>query len=312
VTTPPIDPEEAAALAVLDRLGRAGGPDETAVPETEDAEVEGVLRRLHEETVALLAFGVEPAAPTAALRARLLAAAIGDETQDVSALVGRSAGGTAKEAGAGGGEEGASATVVPFDPLRSVAAAAPERPRRGAPRWAVALAAGFALAALGLGLWSSYLVSELRADRARLAWAESEWKSSTERLEGELSELRTRFDRVTAASVAVYSLHCPTGHGPAAGARAYLYAPPGKDDWEFAVHGLQPEPPGREYQVWFLVGDEPRSAGCFKVRDGEAVFRLPERMPEGVTGVAVSIEPAGGSRRPTGDPILVADRPVRL
>lgn len=305
--TSPIDPEEAAALAILDRLGRAGGPDETAVPETEDVAVEGVLRRLHEESLALLAFGLEPQAPPAGQRERLLAAAVGDETQDVTALVA----GPSEPAKAPAGEPAAAPSVVPFDPLRAVAAAIPEPARRASRPWALALAAAFALVAVGLGLWGSYLLSELRADRVRLAWAEGEWRSSAVRLEGELAELRQRFGRVTAASV-VYPLHCPTGRGPAAGARAYLWAPPGREGWEFAVHGLDPEPPGREYQVWFLVGDEPRSGGCFRVRDGEAVFRLPERMPEGVTGVAVSIEPAGGSRRPTGDPILVADRAVRL
>ena len=63
-----LDPEDDAALAVLDKLGRVHGPEETSVPEPED-EVEEVLRRLYHETIGILAYALEPAAVDRAIRA---------------------------------------------------------------------------------------------------------------------------------------------------------------------------------------------------------------------------------------------------
>lgn len=292
------DPEAIAALAVLDGLGRVGGPDETSVPEAED-DVERLLRRLYLETTGLLPYALEPEPVEASLRGRILTSIVGDLTQEVPVLP------VDEPAVLLPVETGLPARVE-APPFRVARAASPSRwPRR------LALAAGIALVA-GLGLWIAFLRSEVRAGEARLAWAEREWKASAEASRGALAELTERFARVTAPAVTIFPLHCPTGRGPAANARVYVYVPPDRREWELAAHGLTPEPPGRDYQVWFLVGDRPMNGGCFNVRDGRVVLSMPERAPAGATGVAVTIEPKGGSPRPTGEMVLVAHEPIRL
>jgi hypothetical protein len=55
-----------------------------------------------------------------------------------------------------------------------------------------------------------------------------------------------------------------------------------------------------------------RSGGCFSMRDGEVAFLNPASFPAGTTGIAISLEPKGGSVRPTSPPILISGEPVRL
>jgi len=65
-----------------------------------------------------------------------------------------------------------------------------------------------------------------------------------------------------------------------------------------------PRAPGDDvYQLWFLGGDLPVSAGTFEASEGRVELRTGLSL-EGVTGAAVTIEPAGGSEQPTTDPVL--------
>jgi hypothetical protein len=152
------DPEELAALAVLDGFGRLDSPDETSVPEPGD-EVEEVLRRLYTETTALLPYALAPVPPPAALRGRLLTAILGDATQAVEDLVPPL---PTPARGAGG------------SPLRFAAERRAHAARR--PRWPALLAAAAAVIGVaGLGLWArrrsvrdfSRGPGAARADRAR-------------------------------------------------------------------------------------------------------------------------------------------------
>jgi hypothetical protein len=301
--SPVTDPEDDAALAVLDKLGRVHGPDETSVPEPED-EVEEVLRRLYHETIGILAYALEPAAVEPGARARLLAAVTGDETQEL-----------VEEAPASPApspprplERAWEPLALPQPDLPGRTAGAVERRGRGG--WMLAAAAVLAFA--GLGLFAAYLQSELNSTRVRLARTERERLAETTEARAALDQLRGRFERMTAPATTIYPLRCPTGHGPAAGARVYVYVSPDGRRWELAAHGLDPEPAGSDYQVWFLVGEQPLSAGCFNVRDGKPVITMALAPPAGATGAAVSIEPRGGSPRPTGPVVLLADHAVRL
>ncbi len=299
-----LDPEEQAALAVLDALGRTSGPDETSVPEPED-EVEEVLRRLFGEAIALVAYGL-PAPPVdPRVRAHLLTGIVGDVTQEIEAGIE-----SAEPRAAPRPAEILEPPSPDAAPPAARYARAPARRRVRSGRFALAAAAVLAVA--GLALWSAYLQSELRSSQARLARATKEWKGEAEEARAALSDLERRYELVTAPALTVFPLRCPTGHGPAAAARAYLYVTADQRKWDFAIHGLAPEPAGRDYQMWFLVGDQPKSAGCFRIEDGRPVFSMLGEMPTGITGVAVSVEPKGGSSRPTGPMILVAQTPVRL
>jgi anti-sigma-K factor RskA len=74
-----------------------------------------------------------------------------------------------------------------------------------------------------------------------------------------------------------------------------------------AMSSLAEPPPGHVYQAWTL----PRGATAMApsstfspVRGGATVIRLPEAA-DGVAAVAVSVEPAGGSKQPTTKPIAL-------
>lgn len=63
-------------------------------------------------------------------------------------------------------------------------------------------------------------------------------------------------------------------------------------------------PPGKTYEAWVIEGDTPRPAGLF--RGGCTDVSLTEPVVSGNT-VAVTLEPAGGVNRPTGQILLHAD-----
>ena len=62
-----------------------------------------------------------------------------------------------------------------------------------------------------------------------------------------------------------------------------------------AVHRLPPPPAGKRYEVWVIAGGRAVPAGWL----GGSLTALTRPVPAGAA-VAVSIEPRGGSRRPTG------------
>lgn len=69
-----------------------------------------------------------------------------------------------------------------------------------------------------------------------------------------------------------------------------------------ATKGL-PELKGRSYQMWAIRNERPTSVGV--IENLQAGKVMP--MPTAGTTVAITIEPAGGSERPTGRPIISMD-----
>jgi anti-sigma-K factor RskA len=75
------------------------------------------------------------------------------------------------------------------------------------------------------------------------------------------------------------------------------------DDYLFSAHGLPGPGDGRDYQLWVVDAEGGVApAGVLEV-DGGAVEHLVQGVP-GV-GVAVTVEPDGGSEQPTTEPIVV-------
>jgi hypothetical protein len=189
--------------------------------------------------------------------------------------------------------------------------------RRRSP-WPKLLAAVFALAAAGLGVWAAWLSSELGSSRARLARLESEIR----RIESEhvaeraalataLDAAQSRFQLATSPGATLFALR------PAAGSRqplaqGALVVAADHQHWHLEVHGLEPEPADRDYQLWFLVDGQPRSGGVFEGRRDGAATLAAARMPAGTTGVAVTLERQGGVPAPTTPILLAGDRPVTL
>ena len=72
-----------------------------------------------------------------------------------------------------------------------------------------------------------------------------------------------------------------------------------------AVAGLPEAPGSHVYQLWFMKDGTPVSVGTFETRDGVVVMELAESY-DGYEDAAVTVEPSGGSRQPTSDPILAS------
>jgi len=71
----------------------------------------------------------------------------------------------------------------------------------------------------------------------------------------------------------------------------------------FVVHGLGDPPTEHTYQVWLLEDGQPTSAGTFDPSSGVGAIQTDHSL-DGVDGVAVTVEPEGGSPAPTGDQVL--------
>ena len=72
------------------------------------------------------------------------------------------------------------------------------------------------------------------------------------------------------------------------------------------VKGLPPAPEGKTYQLWYVGNDQvARSAGLLTAdAEGNGSMVL-QGDPNAAAAVGVTVEPAGGSTRPTTDPLVV-------
>lgn len=307
--SPEIDPEETATLAVLAELGRIPGSDDTRVISGED-EVVDVLRRLDLEAIGLLAYGLDVSPAPAHLRTQLLERLAADETQDV---------GQAARAAITAGREPEAPPVAEVRTLPGaggpVAWGGSGAVRRRS--WAPALAAVFALLAIGAGLGAFWLASELSSAQARLARLESEVTrieaaSAAEReaTQARLAAYERQRDFVTSRAALVFDLR-PTAGGSQPTARGRLWVAADHQHWQLDVAGLAPAPAGREYQLWFLVDGVPTSGGTFAVEAGRGVLASAQ-MPAGTTGAVVTLERTGGVATPTTPRLLLAERAVDL
>ncbi len=91
------------------------------------------------------------------------------------------------------------------------------------------------------------------------------------------------------------------GNGPGAGANAQLVY----DSSGYAMlraNDLPPTPAGKEYQLWFIVGNNPPIPGGTFTPDDIGRAELTDRVPARALNsavFAVTLEPTGGSRAPT-------------
>lgn len=180
-------------------------------------------------------------------------------------------------------------------PLATASPVAAARPSSGV--W-VALAASLFLAVgLGAGLMSA---------RARLAAVEAELgagKANLAQTEQRLAEREATLNGILGPGVQMFQL---TASGdPEPGIQLF---------WDrqrhlAMVHGfrLKPVPTGKAYQLWFIKDGAPVPSITFRPEpDGDArVERIP--VPEGgaLTAAAVTVEPEGGSPKPTSPIVMV-------
>jgi hypothetical protein len=123
------------------------------------------------------------------------------------------------------------------------------------------------------------------------------------------------FTAVLLVAVAVAGYAIGTGGEPGSDTvTAQGKAPPGAtavvehsgDTGTLRVTGL-PQRTDRIYQVWIARGDRVESSTLFQVhRDGSGAAAIPEGL-EDADQVMVTLEPPGGSRRPTRAPLIVTN-----
>lgn len=179
-----------------------------------------------------------------------------------------------------------------------VSAAAPRPPtlmpaplawhRRPAP-WA-AIAAALLVAALGLGVWSAVLRGQLAEQRSVAQQLQDQLVAS----QAQIALLQTQ-PRVT-----IYTI---SGTSDAPNATGEVVFVPQQQAAFLTITNLPAVAPDRAYQVWFIQDGQPVSAGLLPTAPHQAAARLQADLSR-YQALAVSLEPLGGSPRPTG-PIMV-------
>ncbi|GAA2172805.1 anti-sigma factor [Agrococcus versicolor] len=88
------------------------------------------------------------------------------------------------------------------------------------------------------------------------------------------------------------------------GTRATLMWSHEQGDVALVFEGLSALDQEQVYEAWLMRDGEPIAAGVFEGGDGSVVHVLDGELQEG-DGVAITIEPAGGSEQPTSQALLV-------
>ncbi|HEX6904445.1 MAG TPA: anti-sigma factor [Thermoanaerobaculia bacterium] len=189
--------------------------------------------------------------------------------------------------------------------VRVLRVAGGSRPR-GVPRWVYPAIAALLLISVGsgIGLW------RLRGEVRSLA-------AERDRLERQVAaldrEARLARDEARRAAQALQVVAAPgartvvlAGLKPAPGSAGRTYVDPQTGDALFYAFGLPDLPQDKTYQLWFIAGGKPVSAGTFSVNErGGGSLRV-DRIKDvgGIQAWAVTVEPQGGVPQPTGEMVL--------
>jgi hypothetical protein len=137
----------------------------------------------------------------------------------------------------------------------------------------------------------------------RFTTLEQEAKQSEEKIDA-LSKIlsdRVRLEHVLDAPDLQVTRLAPLG--PAPQARALVAVSKTSGDAVLRVSGLEPPPPGKTYELWWITKQKgPVPAGLFTTdADNEVVAKV-DAPPAGdrVMASAVTLEPSGGVPKPTG------------
>jgi anti-sigma-K factor RskA len=192
--------------------------------------------------------------------------------------------------------------------LASVGGATTVRPAPARPTvWVLATAASAVLAA-GLAIYTTQLRGRLGALEGELGGARARAAAAEQRAidaQQAIAATRITVAVLTAPDVARIDLAGQAPVAPQASARAFWSRSRGM---VFTAANLPALPSGRVYQLWVLTAQPaPISAGLLTPDAQGGVnetFNTPPDIPQPVA-LAVTIEPAGGVRSPTGDKYLV-------
>jgi anti-sigma-K factor RskA len=162
------------------------------------------------------------------------------------------------------------------------------------------LAAAAAVLIAIAGGWFLGRAGEQRNTAQQLARADSVLQESAARL----AEQKATLDALTGPGVKVINAAAAGVSQPYA--RMFWDQPANK--WTFVAYNLPANAPGRTYQLWLITKDQKKvSAGTFAAApDGKAFVRATYALAsDSLVAIAVTDEPAGGSKQPSTTPFLV-------
>jgi anti-sigma-K factor RskA len=118
----------------------------------------------------------------------------------------------------------------------------------------------------------------------------------------QVDELRTNEQRIAAVISAPDAVS--TSAEPMEGVSVTVVHSEGLGNLVFSAHGLD-DLHDEDYQLWLTRDDgSVYSAGVLSVDDAGFVLPVLAEPDEGTEGVAVTVEPEGGSEQPTSDPVM--------
>jgi anti-sigma-K factor RskA len=131
------------------------------------------------------------------------------------------------------------------------------------------------------------------------------WITSNQDLHGQLAQSQSEVQRIQDV------LSAPDAHvssGDVGDGNVTAVASKSRDEMVVLVRGLPKLPDGRVYQAWFLKGGQPISAGVLAASTGSMVSPL--SAAQGAETLAFTLEPTGGSAKPSGTPLASMPMPA--
>ena len=200
--------------------------------------------------------------------------------------------------------------ALPVEPsemarARVLRVAGGSRPR-GVPGWVYPAIAALLLISVGsgIGLWRLRgEVRSLAAERGRLERQIAALDREARLARDEARRAAQALQVVAAPGVRTVVL---AGLKPAPRSAGRTYVNPQTGDALFYAFGLPDLPRDKTYQLWFIAGGKPVSAGTFSVDERGAGNLRVDRIGDvaGIQAWAVTVEPQGGVPQPTGEMVL--------
>lgn len=209
--------------------------------------------------------------------------------------------------------EALAASVEPVAPsevtrrrILRVAGGSTERRPSGLPRWFLLPVAALLLLAVWGVAGQMRLRGEVRrleAERTRLAQQVNALENETARAKSDARRMAETLRVIAAPGVRTVSL---AGLDPTPGALGHTYVNPREGSALFYAFDLPPLAADKTYQLWFIAGGTPVSAGTFAVDPrGTGSLRVDDiTRVDDIEVWAVTVEPRGGVPQPTGAMVL--------
>lgn len=226
------------------------------------------------DTAGALAYTVNPAEPSPALRSRILDSVRLNNASPAQAITET--------------QKASSSNVIPMP-----------RPRRGRAQVFGAIAASLAVIALAASLFLAWRLNQTERELAR-------YHQAVDVLAREASEERRARELLTSPESQSALL---AGTNMAPSARAHLAFDRRTGHAMLFAYDLPPAPAGKAYQLWFISGGKVMPGRVF-TPDQSGSAMINEQVPVASLGAssifAVTLEPAGGVQTPTGEKYLLS------